>query len=200
MNAIAPIGLVDAAAVENYPISHQDRLNTHFYVEMHYHRWLTSDSRLLADLDVRSVMLDLYFLAQDQLPVGTLPTDERILAKLVGVDLSQWKSLCQREVGPLHKWKQCLCDGEVRLMHPVVLEIAQKALTSKKKNSEKSANDRFRKRMGTIAGNLKRMPGMARFADSPQMVEQISVWLDENYPGGSATEFRVKEAVEALSS
>ncbi|WP_295450131.1 hypothetical protein [uncultured Pseudophaeobacter sp.] len=192
---------VDACELPVYPIEAGERLESHYFVEFHYQRWLTSDTRLLADLEVRSVFLDLICLAQTQSPVGTLPTNPKLLAKLVGLSQEVFDGLCKREVGPLHNWAPCLCDGVQRLHHPVVTEIALKAVNSKKRNAAANANDRERKRFASIRKILVRdIPGGARFAESQSMVEQISGWIEGEYPGGSCTVTRVKEALNALSA
>ncbi|MEX5599140.1 hypothetical protein [Pseudophaeobacter sp. C1-32P7] len=190
---------VDVGGLPEYPIEAGERLESHYFVEFHYQRWLTSDTRLLADLEVRSVFLDLVFLSQTQSPVGTLPTNPKLLAKLVGVSQEVFDGLCGREVGPLHGWSLCLCDGVQRLHHRVVLELALKAVTSKKRNAAANANERLRKRFASIRKSLGDIPGGARFAESQSMVERISEWIEAEYPGGSCTVTRVKEALTALS-
>jgi hypothetical protein len=202
MKAIAShLQPVAADTLPVYPIEVGERLESHYFVELHYQRWLTSDTRLLADLDVRSVILDLYFLSQTQSPVGTLPNNHKLLAKLVGVSREVFEGLCERDIGPLHNWSLCLCDGVQRLHHPVVTEIALKAVNSKKRNAAANANDRERKRFASIRKILVRdIPGGGRFAESQSMVEKISVWIEGEYPGGSCTVTRAKEALNALSS
>lgn len=195
---LQPVG-VDT--LPTYPIEAGERLESHYFVEFHYQRWLTSDTRLLADLEVRSVFLDLICLAQTQSPVGTLPNNTKLLAKLVGVSQEVFDGLCGREIGPLHNWKPCLCDGVQRLHHPVVTEIALKAVNSKKRNAAANANDRERKRFASIRKILVRdIPGGGRFAESQSMVEKISGWIEAEHPGGSCTVTRIKDALNALSS
>lgn len=191
--------VVGAGDLPEYPIAPGERLQSHYYLEFHYHRWLTSDTRLLADLDVRSVYLDLIFVSQDQSPVGTLPCDMRILAKLVGVPQEVFDGLCKREIGPLHKWTPCMSQGVRRLHHPVVTELALRAVDSRARNAIANENDRQRKRLNTIRKNLCELPGGKRVAESQRMVEQVSAWIEEAYPGGSCTVLRVQAAWEALS-
>lgn len=201
MGAQLQLKPVSAGEVPVYPIDVGERLESHYFVEFHYQRWLTSDTRLLADLEVRAVFLDLIYLAQTQSPVGTLPTNPKLLAKLVGVSQEVFDSLCQREIGPLHNWALCLCNGVQRLHHPVVTEIALKAVKSKRRNAAKNADDRMRKRIKSIRDILRiKIPGGKRVAGSDEMVNRISDWIEDAYPGGSATEKRIIEAWEALSA
>ena len=84
--------------------------------------------------------------------------------------------------------------------HPVVTELALKAVGSKKRNAAKNADDRMRKRLGTIRENLvNRIPGGRQVAANEEWVNRLSDWIEDAYPGGSATEKRIKEAWEALS-
>ncbi len=94
--------------------------------------WLSSEFRLLADKDVRAIAFDLFCIAQHQNPLGTLPTDERILARLVGEPMEEWHRLMGKPVNPLSGWRRCiLSNGDRRLYHPVSLEIARAAFRKK---------------------------------------------------------------------
>lgn len=84
-----------------YPINKSERLESHFYMEWHFNRWLSSEFCLLADPDVGFYGLNLFSLAQNETPVGTLPSDERLLCKLLRIDLEAWRKLMQREITPL---------------------------------------------------------------------------------------------------
>lgn len=190
--------LVETSEIPEYPIPAGERLESHFFVEWHHNRWLSSDFRLLADLEVRSLGLDLFFLAQNQAPVGTLPQDERILARLVGVDLDKWQAFCKREPSPLENWTPCRCDGEIRLAHPVVTEIAEKAFSTKNKYLENLEAGRERKRIRDLNLRIAEQ-GHARMASDPSFVGRVQAWLEANVDG-SWTGNRVREAIEAISS
>ena len=82
----------------------------------------------------------------------------------------------------------------------MVTEVAMDALGSKKRNDAKNADERMRKRLGTIINHLKAIPGAGRIADMEERVNDISDWIEAQYPGGSATLKRVKEALNDLSS
>ena len=84
---LQPIGAGD---LFEYPIPSTERLHQHFFMPWHYRRWMASDFRNSADLDVRAVAIDLFCAAQDQAPVGTLPADEMLLARLVDLTLDHW--------------------------------------------------------------------------------------------------------------
>lgn len=203
MGARGGIHLVQSGDLELYPISANERLDSHFFVPWNLKRWRGSEFRRhgYADPEVGFYGMELFFLAQDETPLGTLPIEDEALAFLLRIPVERWRGLASREVSPLHGWHHVQCDnGQVRLAHPVVTEIALEALGSKKRNDAKNADERMRKRLGTIAAHLKKVPGMARYAESDERLNAVSDWIETNYPGGSATQKRVVEAVESLSS
>ena len=197
------VHLVDADDIDIYPISSSERLDSHFFVPWNLKRWRGSEFRRFgyADPEIGWFGMELFFLAQDETPIGTLPCDDEALAFLLRIPPARWRELNSRDVSPLHGWQRVHCDnGQVRLAHPVVTEVAMDALGSKKRNDAKNADERMRKRLGTIINHLKAIPGAARIADMEERVNDISDWIEAQYPGGSATLKRVKEALNDLSS
>lgn len=195
--------VVDADDIEIYPISSTERLDSHYFVPWNLKRWRGSEFRRFgyADPEVGWFGMELFFLAQDETPIGTLPCDDEALAFLLRIPSTRWRELNSRDVSPLHGWHRVDCDnGQVRLAHPVVTEVAREALGSRKRNDAKNADERMRKRLGTIIGHLKALPGAARIAEMEERVNAISDWIEAQYPGGSATLKRVREALNDLSS
>lgn len=185
-----------------YPISASERLDSHYFVAWNLKRWRGSEFRRhgYADPEVGWFGRELFDLCQDETPVGTLPCDAAALAFLLRISLSRWQELAAREVSPLFGWHKVRCDnGEVRLAHSVVTEIAVDALGAKKRNHAKNADDRMRKRLNTIVGHLQSIPGGGRIAEIEERVNDISDWIEASYPGGSATQKRVREALNDLS-
>ena len=198
LHAIAPVDIDD---LPEYPIASSERLDSHFFVPWNLKRWRGSEFRRYgyADPEVGWFGMELFFLSQDETPIGTLPCDDEALAFLLHIAPTRWRELNSRDVSPLHGWSQVRCDtGQVRLAHPVVAEVAQDALRSKKRNAAKNSDERMRKRLGTIVGHLKSLPGAGGIADMEEQVNAISDWIAEVYPGGSATLKRVKEALNEL--
>ncbi len=187
----------DASDLPEYPIAPDERLEGHFFVPFWFNRWLNSDFRLRASAEVRGYGLDLFFIAQNQSPVGTLPTDDAVLAKLLMIDLATWKDLCSREITPLHNWRPCRCGDEVRLMHPVVTEQVLGALKSKRDRIEARERERERKRLIALKRQILEAGGHRGLADSADYVARLDAWLIENCPG-NRTPARVREAMEAL--
>lgn len=202
MNAHPDMHLVEAGGIPEYPISADERLDSHFFIQWNLKRWRASETRRRGYQDPACgfYALELFFLAQDEAPVGTLPADDDAIAFLLRMTLDRWKELKSRAASPLAGWYQVQCDnGQVRLAHKVVTEIALEALTSKQRNTAKNADDRMRKRLGTIAGHLKNSLNCKHIASNEAALNDISDWIEAKYPGGSATLKRVKEAFEAIS-
>ena len=108
--------LIDSGELPEYPLSADERLDSHYFMAWERRRWLNSDMRLKGTAECRCYYFDLINIAYDQSPVGTLPLDRAVLAKLCHVDQSHFEALCRLDYGPLHRWTPCLCDGEVRLI------------------------------------------------------------------------------------
>lgn len=196
---------VQIAAVEDlfvYPIPAAERLDSHSFFAFHYRRWKNSRFRLLADLDVRAVFWELICASQDEGPVGTLPVEDVLLAQLAGVPLDVWLRLSQRPVGPLYGWRRCLCDtGEIKLYHPVVLEVAQAALKGRLGHIEKLEADRERKRLGELPARILRAGGSQRMADDAAYVLRLDQWLlDHLEPGKNRTPRLVRAEMERMDA
>ncbi len=175
--------LFDTGTLPEYPIPVDERLESHYFVSFWFNRWLNSDFRLRASAEVRAFGLDLFFIAQNQSPVGTLPTDEVVIAKLLMIDLAHWKDLCKREITPLYNWTPCRCGNKVRLMHPVVTEQAQDAIARREarqaSNSQKAVYQRVR-RLRDALGDL----GCSRdVLNDDLLIERLDGWLLQHCTG-----------------
>lgn len=190
----------DASELPEYPISSSERLDSHYFLQWNLKRWRASSFRKLVDPEVGWYGFNLFCIAQDGTPLGTLSCNDRELAHDLNIPLERWHALMRREIGPLHGWQRFLCDnGEIRFGHPVVIEVALEALASRRRNAAKNAEDRMRKRLRTIADHLQKITGNTRFAADDARQNAVSDWIEAAYPGGSATERRVREAVNAIS-
>ena len=160
-------------------------------------RWLNSDTRLMADLEVRAVILELFMIAQDQSPVGTLPTDHKLIARLLGVTAEQFSILCARDVSPLRHWVPCRAGDQVRLMHHVVAEVAGEAINTRRDRDAEREARKAAKAIKDLETRLRAM-GCARQADDRRMVEQVDAWLTAHCTG-YRTELAVRQALDAVS-
>lgn len=201
MSARPAFTLTEASDLPEYPISSAERVDSHYFLQWNLKRWRGSSFRKLVDADVGWYGFNLFCVAQDSTPLGTLSCDDRELAADLNIPLERWQSLMKREITPLHGWRRYLCDnGQIRYGHVVVIEVAREALDSRRRNAAKNAEDRMRKRLRTIAGHLRTITGSAAYAQDDARQNAVSDWIEAVYPGGSATERRVREAVDDLSA
>lgn len=197
MTHVAPMHLIEADTLEQYPIQRGERLESHSFFLFHYDRWLNSRLYLLADWDVKGIATALWCKAQDQDPVGTLPNDPREIAALLGMSTDTWDGYLRRDPNPMHGWSKCLVGNEVRLMHDVVTEVALAALGAKNKGADRKSADAERKRVIRLRDVLLKLVG-ERMAAQDMFVAQTDAWLEAAYPGGNRTLPRILEALEAL--
>lgn len=196
----ATIRLVDSDEVFDYPIPSTERLESHSWIAWHFRRWLKSEFRNLADLEVRAVGFDLFCEAQDGAPVGTLPMDERLLAKLGGVTLEEWRRLCDRPIGPLYGWATCRCDnGHLRLYHKTVLEMAKEALGMREDHLEKLEGDRERKRLKALPEKVVRAGGSTQMAQDSAFILQFDQFIEDKHPGVQRRPPLIRKALEEWS-
>lgn len=193
--------LVDTEDLFEYPIPAGERLNSHFFMMWHFDWWLNSDFKLLADKEVRAVGFDLFNVAQKQDPVGTLPEDDRLLAKLVGETMEEWQRLKERPINPLYQWERCICtDGRIRRYHPVVLKIAQEALGLRTERLEKRADDRDRKRLAALPEKMVRAGASKAMAEDEVLVLRFDQFMVDHFDKlGQRRPPLVRKALDAFS-
>lgn len=130
---------VESGDYPEYPLGCSDNLAGHTFLAWDIDDWLYSEMRLKGSEECRALYFDLIVFSQKQKPVGTLPNDMESLAKILGIDESRFRRLSEMQFGPLYKWKPCVCDGEVRLMHARVLQMVLEATA--RKHSNRARND-----------------------------------------------------------
>jgi len=192
------IALVEDKEMQVYPIDASERLESHFFIPWHFNRWLNSDFRLKAEPDVRAYAFDLFCVSQNQTPVGTLPNDDDLLARLLYLDLQTWKQLKERKPNPMHGWSHCKCGDETRYMHKVVLEMAEGSLGKKKAVVLARERDRERKRHIALKAQMVAAGAHSNMVQNDDYVERVDKYMVENCTG-NRTPSRVREAMEALS-
>lgn len=119
-----------------------------------FERLFSSDTWVLGNPEEKVAALHLWCRSWHQVPAGSLPNDERILAHLSGSG-PRWRKIRPHA---MRGWVECT-DG--RLYHPVVAELALQAWDAKREKSKKGlrgASARWGKGNG---------PGM--FSDGPRM-------------------------------
>ncbi|MBU2868966.1 hypothetical protein KO497_18515 [Pacificibacter marinus] len=153
-------------------------------------RWLNSGMRLQGTPECRALYLDLIWISYDQAPVGTLPTDPAILAKILMVDRGHFEALCKLPFGPLHNWVRCECDGgEVRLMHGQVLRTLNEAMSRREDNRAKNEAANAAKRLQRLRSTLAGYD--AKLVENDAAVR----WIDE-YLVKQGVAYRTSSVVE----
>jgi hypothetical protein len=191
--------VVGSGDLPEYPISADERLDSHYFVQWNLKRWRGSDFRkkAYADPEVGFYRFELICLAQDETPVGTLPTDETSLAFILHMPLERWQSLMRRDVTPLDGWHTVMCDnGEVRMTHPVVQAVAVEAMSSKKASAVRAVARANAKRLKDLRERVEAF-GAGRALGQPNALERLDEWLTDNH-SGNRTEAAVRSAMDAV--
>lgn len=166
---------IDADELPDYPLSVDDRLDSHWFMTWERRRWLNSDMRLRGTPECRALYFDLINIAFDHSPIGTLPRDMDVLARLAGAEAMHFKALCRLEYGPLHKWRPCRCGDEVRLYHPIVLKTVLDAIAGKESSIAKNDAANTSKRLQRLRRNVTGLH--AELAKNDAAILWMDGWL-----------------------
>jgi len=184
-------------AMPEYPISTGDRLDSHFFLQWNLKRWRASEFRRKVDPEVGWYGMQLFFIAQDETPVGTLPCDDEQLAYELRLPLERWRALLDRKITPLHNWHRVRCDnGEVRLAHPVVTEVAVEAVKSKRKNQSNQAGRMRAKRLKDLGKMMEERIGAGQLLRNGGFLERFNDWIEDNYPDTQRREAFIRSALD----
>lgn len=195
---------VDVTELPEYPpeLGNPAAATDHF-TKFAHDRWLSSRLHLTASLEVQATALNMFFYARKQIPVGSLPCDQRLLARLLRVSEAQWHQMMDQEVTPLHGWREYGYEGGLVLGHPVVIEVALDALdrreARKLANDEKAVYERRRRLIGT----LKQCGVSDAAAGDWPLVCWIDDWLVAHHHGQRrfpGIETSVKRALAAAAA
>lgn len=166
-----------------YPLPATARLDGQSFVKWNSPRWLQSRMFLEASYEVQGVARALFDLCQSATPVGTLPDSDLQLSRMLHLDLAHWIEMRGRALGPLHNWRPCLCGNELRLMHPVVLEVVQDAI-SRREQHELSKEERAAAARHERMVIALREQGMAPSeTDDFMLMQRISDWISAHCKG-----------------
>lgn len=191
--------VVDIDEIEVYPISSAERLDAHFFVAWNLKRWRGSDFRRHAynDPEVGFFGVELFHIAQDETPVGTLPCDDEALAFLLRMPVGRWRELKARDVSPLHGWRMVACDNQqTRLAHPVVTEVALAALKSKRNNDVNREDRKRAKRLKDLQTMIEERIGAGQLLRHPGFLDRFNDWLEDVYPDAQRREAFIRKALD----
>lgn len=189
--------LVDVVSLPEYPISANDRLDSHFFIAWNLKRWRKSEFRQLAEPEVGWFGFLLFCEAHDETPVGTLPTDERLLARSLGISIDHWRKLDSRDITPLHNWSKVQCDnGEIRYAHPVATEVTLEAMRTRRVNQANTEARKRAKRIKDLQEMIEVRIGAAQLLRAPQFLDRFNDWLEEKHPDVQRREPFIRQALE----
>ena len=196
MTKATGLQLVDGNEIDIYPISASERLDSHYWMRWNLKRWRGSEFRKKADPEVGWFGFQLFCIAQDGTPIGTLPCDDQQLAFDLNLPLERWKALLERKITPLHGWHRVQCDnGEIRLGHKVVMLVAQEALKSRRQATERAEKRKLNKRHIDLQDMVERIGAKQLLAD-PAFIERFNEWLEEHYEGVQRREAVIRAALD----
>lgn len=175
---------VDPGSLPEYPEDLSDpAAATDHFTKFAHDRWLSSRLHLTASLEVQAAALNLFFYARKQIPVGSLPVDHRLLARLLRVTDTQWHELMAQDPNPLHGWREYRHEDGVILGHDVVIEVAQDAL--ERREARKLANDEksVRVRRRRLQDTLQQVGCSDALIKDWALVCWLDDWLERNHHG-----------------
>lgn len=186
MTALALAATADDPA--EYPIPSDTRLNNWFF-RWEARRWLNSEMYLTAAPEVGYAYLNLIFIAQDQTPIGTLPVDRRLIARLLRMSTDAFDDLCRRDPSPLAHWVPCVTDrGERRLMHHFVVQTLSEQIADRERRDAANSADAERKRLARLRQAMQ-LAGFDKAVIADDMlVQRLDQWLTENVKGNRNAE------------
>lgn len=167
--------LVSSDELPEYPLGAEERLDSHYFMAWERRRWLNSDMRLRGTPECRALYFDLINISYDQSPIGTLPQELDLLAKLLLVDPAHLRALSALDYGPLHNWTPCRCDGEIRLMHGMVVKSLKEALARREDNRARVEAANSAKRLMRLRTTLAGYNG--DLAKNDAAIRWIDEWL-----------------------
>lgn len=189
--------LIPADDLPDYPLDGQERLDSHYFIPWERRRWLNSDMRLKATPECRALYFDLINICYDQQPIGTLPDDTEMLAKLLMVDRGHFEALCKLDYGPLRNWFRCRCGTEVRLMHSFVYRALTEALSRREDHRAKTEAANYAKRLQRLRITVSGYH--ADLAKNDAAIRWIDEWLTKQ-----GCEYRsaswIEQAMQAWSN
>ncbi|WP_422074126.1 hypothetical protein [Tranquillimonas rosea] len=175
---------VDTNDLDDYPAELSDpKLTTDHFTAFWHDRWLNSELFLTAPLDVQAAALNLFFVARKQTPVGSLPDNDVMLAKLLRIELAAWSELRSRSISPLHNWRPYHHEGRIVLGHPVVIEVALDALHRREKREAAQSEKAIAERRRRLSATLAEMNCADAVCKDGALISWLDEWLCENHHG-----------------
>ena len=180
------MGLISVTDLPEYPFGSDNLLPGNYFLKWETTTWFQSRMWLHGDPEVSFAYLNLIFKSQHARPIGTIPADvEGQVALLEHKFTAQkWRAMCRADPGPLHKWRPYRCEGgEIRLGHPVVIDMISSQLTRRDKAENARMGDAVRQRIGRVRKAMTERGVDARVLSDDTLIERMDAWLNENVHG-----------------
>jgi hypothetical protein len=175
---------VDPLDLPDYPDALRDpSLTSDYFTKFWHDRWLSSRAHLCASMTVQGAMLNLFFYARKQTPVGSLPSDHAVLARLLRVSETQWLTMMDEPITPLHHWTEYQFGGEIVLGHPVVIEVALDALDRREARKASNEERAVRERRRRLVALMRELNCSEAVCKDDRLVGWLDDWLQENHRG-----------------
>lgn len=101
------------------------------FMPLETQRLISSDLVAISNGDEFKAAVILWAQSWGQVPAGSLPSDERVLARLSGFSLATWREISEIA---LHGWIKC-SDG--RFYHPLIADLAHQAAARSRSQSKR---------------------------------------------------------------
>ena len=180
----AQLTVLSVETLEQYPIARDERLPELGFIKWVPSRWLNSSGHLKCSYEVQGMARALFDISTAQSPIGTLPDDDEVLAKLLRVDPGHWQSMrALGNRGPMRNWRHCLCGDETRLMHSVVTETLIDVLHRREQRELSKEAQATAKRMERLASGLHQLGVDQAVTSDGVLMTRMDDWLRDNCRG-----------------
>ncbi|KEP68405.1 hypothetical protein DL1_11870 [Thioclava dalianensis] len=199
MSKFAAMELVATGDLPEYDLDANFRLDSHSFLQWEFRRWMASDMRWDGTHECKSMWFELLNLSHLETPVGTLPADLGRLARMIQpkVEAEHFAQLCQLKFGPLHGWERCRCDGDIRLMHPVVMRIVKSAFASRANHAARVEAASASRRLARLTEDVAALaPKLAEDPRKIRWIDDVIQSLIEQRGGARRTPQELHEAVQ----
>lgn len=179
-----PFEVVDIGSLPDYPDDLMDvPPATDFFVKFFHNRWLNSRLHLTASMAVQGMAMNLFMIARNQNPMGSLPHDEAVIARMLRVSIEEWSGAKAQQIGPLHGWRQYRAGSDIVLGHPVVIEGCQDAIHRREAREAGNEEKRAAQRLKRLAEAMAKIGCVKEICSDAVLLQRLDQWLSENHKG-----------------
>lgn len=175
---------LDVTELPDYPVELMDvPPATDFFVKIYHNRWLNSRLHLTASMAVQGMALNLFLIARNQNPMGSLPHDEAVIARMLRVSVEEWTAAKAQTIGPLYGWSHYRAGSDIVLGHQVVIEGCLDALHRREAREAGNEEKRAAQRLKRLSEAMAKMGCDKRMCADAVLLQRLDQWLLENHKG-----------------